>query len=89
MVEDNRDIVACVPVKQTRTVRYPGSTELPCDACGQAILVAPSTQEFMKKQAVRLVCNECVVKEIETNPPNDIRLVPGAELEVKSFLKRN
>lgn len=49
------DIVACVPVKQLR-VRYPGTIELACDTCGQAILVAPSTQELMKKQAVRLMC---------------------------------
>ena len=82
------DLVACVPVKQL-TVRYPGTIELACDACGQAILVAPSTQELMKKQAVRLVCNECLIKELRQNPPNDIRLVPGAALEVKSFLKRN
>lgn len=64
------DVIVCTPkgwnpLEAHRTI-VPGSQTGQCDRCGQAIWIAPSTQELMEDYPdVPTRCLDCVRKELE------------------------
>jgi len=85
MIDQTR--ILCVLARERSLADYaPGTINTrTCSQCGERVLLAPSSQKLLASDpTIELVCFGCV----ELKPDDTHDLAPGAEDEVRDFLKK-
>ncbi len=86
-------VMLCISKKQTEgnpnLYIYPGSTEVPCTDCGEAVIISPGSRGAMKRIKVLPICPGCWIKRVKAEKePVDFQILPETAREVELWRKK-